>query len=1807
MDTSKINQTQLDFSSGKGLGIVNIRTGRMLFECPGFSIGANNYEIGVSLIYNSHYSQNDFEKSIGFGNGWKLNVEQYIFPYKEEYALEDFQLGDYVYVDSNWNIHRFIKYKDINTYVQIKEDYYDASGSGLRLLICPFSESEICDGSNYKIRFDKEGNISKIISYTNPDIEKRFIYQNGKLVSIYDARKSNRKILFTYFKDKLIGISQSSQNSIALKIEYKNNFLTKIIQTKETKEKGVMYFQYGTNELLEYAVESENNKCLKFNYIDENKIEKVIQGALKKETNIEENEQQMYVCKDIYVGQSIYSTKMNKKKKQEVLVLPQSYIKNCTTFVYNDIYTDVINSKEIRIRYYFNNKGFTTATFENCGYNNKTLFKTSGYELCNDGQSQYSINGKRAIAITNNQYLVPNVKTLNFASQFENYSNGEEKAQKYTENYVISFWIKSSQMLNQHIVAEAWMKQGNSGESNLGKSYLDLTPSNSWQYVCIPVFLGSEKDKINQFKIKFKNVQSNTILEIADVRIAASSNREVFIDDILVENINAFVFVENDVPQVVNQSADFYMTESDLFSTYKSMFYMMQNNQSSFDLVYCSGTKVKNVSSVSISYVMTPNNNLIIPLKVEEGKPNYYVRTKNKIHKDNHDYYHVIKVVTSFRKDNSKYFYKTTTESYMTNSDGEQNGGVTTLYDEYNENNTLYESKDEYDVYTKYTYDNYGNLEKKEVYVKGLFSTNEKLVTTYDFDDNLNARDREKPISHTQNDITIEYVYNSPEFTLNYSCLENLKTDYEYDEFDEQVLAIRQSNKNTNVEFVRNNITYDHNGRIKKISDNSNRTYGYIYNAFGEPTKYYENGKLIVEKEKNIYPDKDVIIDKVYNNRQIIDGQEVDLAYVTEIEIDKYNRLMKQKNNDKSVVYNYQSNIDESQCVSKISNIHDPYEMQYYYYHYDDENRPCGYESTGNSNLGAVRTLIRQIGQGDTQYYFQRENKYVMSKVVRDDSESNWRLKVFDPRITSTKYLDMETYSGDKTEENYKIFDYTYSYDELGRLKKKQSSKIKHKNGPLEWPNKIDFTKSISYKNGTTFPSKINYRARSTDIDSYDVAEFEYNNDYDSRGNIGSMLLSGQRFVENPVDDKHIDKVGLIQRLHSYDYDICNRLKQEKQFYDENLIETIEYEYASNSDKLKKVKRNNAIIKEFTYDKGKKVTYKAGNKISNIYYDNYGNIIKDNKGTITYDSRNMLDSYSCKPNNNYYSSSTYLQSYYHYNYQGVRFRKKMIKKNDSNISTEYVNYYLDGSKILGEDVLNSDGVLKESMRYFYDAEGVCGINYKGHNFHFAKDSLGNVSMLLYEGKIIGQYIYDAWGNCKIQELSIDYNDTDANQRDKYVLYNNPFRWKSQYLDVETGLYYVNGRYYSPDLMEYLNASAIENIDPLQVETLNRHAITLDNSISFEVNTDTIFTTNEMFSDPEYDPLREKTWWELNWKKAVQWIAFTVVLIVSIVLMCIPPTHGFGVGMFVAGLRAAISGFIFGGVIGGLISLVSGNSFMEGFVEGAIDGFINGFTTGAILYCASQAVSSIVKAVNNRCKIPGECFIAGTLVMTSIGSKPIEEIQVGDEVWAYDEETGEKALKKVVNLFRNTTKKWIHLLFEFENGNTEEIVCTEGHPFYVNNFGWIVADKLLENDEVLLYTNKKVTLINKEVEILETLEITYNFEVEDHHTYYVGENRILVHNQCSGSYEIEFDDGKKYIGKGKEKRMESSIKRIEKDYGVKAVDSHWDYAPTSSQGFIDEYNKMIKAGFDPKINGFRSANPQFYNKIWSPGKILSKIL
>ena len=58
--------------------------------------------------------------------------------------------------------------------------------------------------------------------------------------------------------------------------------------------------------------------------------------------------------------------------------------------------------------------------------------------------------------------------------------------------------------------------------------------------------------------------------------------------------------------------------------------------------------------------------------------------------------------------------------------------------------------------------------------------------------------------------------------------------------------------------------------------------------------------------------------------------------------------------------------------------------------------------------------------------------------------------------------------------------------------------------------------------------------------------------------------------------------------------------------------------------------------------------------------------------------------------------------------------------------------------------------------------------------------------------------------------------------------------------------------------------------------------------------------------------------------------------------------------------------------------------------------------------------------------------------------------------------------------------------------------------------WVSACDLEKGDKVLLSEGKYG--IVKEVKTKECKEyITYNFEVEDYHTYYVGKNSVLVHN------------------------------------------------------------------------------------------------
>ena len=84
--------------------------------------------------------------------------------------------------------------------------------------------------------------------------------------------------------------------------------------------------------------------------------------------------------------------------------------------------------------------------------------------------------------------------------------------------------------------------------------------------------------------------------------------------------------------------------------------------------------------------------------------------------------------------------------------------------------------------------------------------------------------------------------------------------------------------------------------------------------------------------------------------------------------------------------------------------------------------------------------------------------------------------------------------------------------------------------------------------------------------------------------------------------------------------------------------------------------------------------------------------------------------------------------------------------------------------------------------------------------------------------------------------------------------------------------------------------------------------------------------------------------------------------------------------------------------------------------------------------------------------------------------PIEEIKPDQLVWAEDPETGERALKRVVCLFRNEKYELVHLQV-----NGETITTTVGHPFFVQGKGWVAAKELVVGDKLELLNGEDAYL------------------------------------------------------------------------------------------------------------------------------------
>ena len=139
----------------------------------------------------------------------------------------------------------------------------------------------------------------------------------------------------------------------------------------------------------------------------------------------------------------------------------------------------------------------------------------------------------------------------------------------------------------------------------------------------------------------------------------------------------------------------------------------------------------------------------------------------------------------------------------------------------------------------------------------------------------------------------------------------------------------------------------------------------------------------------------------------------------------------------------------------------------------------------------------------------------------------------------------------------------------------------------------------------------------------------------------------------------------------------------------------------------------------------------------------------------------------------------------------------------------------------------------------------------------------------------------------------------------------------------------------------------------------------------------------------------------------------------------------------------------------------------------------------------------------------ECLAGGTPIMTQRGPIVIERIRIGDLALSQHPVTGEVRLQPVLQTTVREPEQLIRITLESGSSTSPRVIrASGGHPFWVSGKGWVRARMLEEG--MRLHGLENFTTIQK-VELEEKMTKTYNLVVHDFHSYFVGPEAILSHD------------------------------------------------------------------------------------------------
>ena len=304
-------------------------------------------------------------------------------------------------------------------------------------------------------------------------------------------------------------------------------------------------------------------------------------------------------------------------------------------------------------------------------------------------------------------------------------------------------------------------------------------------------------------------------------------------------------------------------------------------------------------------------------------------------------------------------------------------------------------------------------------------------------------------------------------------------------------------------------------------------------------------------------------------------------------------------------------------------------------------------------------------------------------------------------------------------------------------------------------------------------------------------------------------------------------------------------------------------------------------------------------------------------------------------------------------------------------------------------------------------------------YYFLKDVQGNVRSVVRAHQNIAQagfvvdevarYEYDAWGNA----TSSNFKNAKIDGVD--VAEFNPIRWKSQYYDTESGLYYINGRYYSPETKRYVDSGNPETAlaNAATIYGLNLQNSTLTNPVNELYNEYTIAAVTPIALDITEINVAAPTW--------LRWLVPSLQIVLGVILCFIPGAQGFGISLIAGGSIGLVSNILgskigggLGTVLNGVNAIITGISLMGygpiGWIMGGIlltvgagtaalgaNEVISGFTGNDTLrdWMGEELYDGLYLGLNIGSAVG---TLAGNIYMNSNTGKFAHEIQQNAKYW-----------------------------------------------------------------------------------------------------------------------------------------------------------------------------------------------------------------